>query len=64
MRTIKLTHEEIELIKTALSHVYNETVKIAGQNRLLIGHDAFAETFKAANKYLNTQDVFDGERDV
>ena len=64
MRTIKLTHEEIETIKLALQYVYDRNLEIVSQNRKIFGEDVRAKILEQANKYFDTQDVFDGERDV
>ena len=64
MRTIKLTHEEIETIKIALQYVYDRKLDVIQQNRKTLGEEATAKILEVANKYFDTQDVFDGERDV
>ena len=64
MRTIQLTHEEIETIKNALQYVYNRQNDIAGQNRKTLGEKTVNEILDTANKYLDTKLVFDGNRDV
>jgi hypothetical protein len=64
MRTIQLTHEEIETIKMALQYVYDRKLDIVSQNRKTLGEEAITKILEQANKYFNTQDVFDGERDV
>lgn len=64
MRTIQLTHEEIKTIKMALQYVYDRKLDIVSQNRKTLGEEAAAKILEQANKYFDTQDVFDGERDV
>ena len=64
MRTIKLTHEEIETIKTALQFVYDRQLDILSQNRNILSDKATDTILERARKFINTQDVFDGERDV
>jgi len=64
MRTIQLTNQEIETIKTALQYVYDRKLDIISQNRKTLGEEATAKILEQANKYLDTQEVFDGERDV
>ena len=64
MRTIKLTHEEIETIKMALQYVYDQNLNIVSQNRKILGEEAVEKILEQGNKYFDTQDVFDGERDV
>lgn len=60
MRTIKLTHDEIEFIKKALQYVVN----IISQNIMIIGDDAADKIREQAIIYNNIIDVFDGDRDV
>jgi hypothetical protein len=64
MRTIQLTHEEIKTIKIALQYVYDRKLDIISQNKKTLGKDATAKILEQANKYFDTQNVFDGERDV
>ena len=64
MRTIKLTHEEIETIKLALQYLYDRKLDIVSQNRKILGEEVTAKILEQANKYSDIQDVFDGERDV
>lgn len=64
MRTIQLTHEEIETIKMALQYVYDRKLDIVSQNRKTLGGEATAKILEQANKYFDTQNVFNGERDV
>ena len=64
MRTIQLTHEEIQTIKMALQYVYDRKLDIVSQNRKTLGEDGVNKILEKANKYFDTQDAFDGERDV
>jgi hypothetical protein len=64
MRTIKLSHEEIETIKMALQYVYDRKLDIVKQNRKTLGEETTSKILDVANKYFNTQDLFDGERDA
>lgn len=64
MKTIQLTHEEIKTIKIALQYVYDRKLDIVSQNKKTLGKDATAKILEQANKYFDTQNVFDGERDV
>jgi hypothetical protein len=63
-RTIKLSHDEIETIKIALQYVYDRKLDMVKQNRKVLGEEATAKILEQANKYFDTQDVFDGDRDV
>lgn len=64
MRTIQLSHEEIETIKNALQYAYNVQLGFATQNRILLGQEAINTMLEKANEYLYMQDVFNGDRDV
>lgn len=64
LRTIKLTHEEVETIKTALQIAHYRTVDVVSQNGKMLGKQAVGVILEQADKYLDTQEVFDGERDV
>ena len=61
MRTIKLTHEEIETIKMALQYVYDRNLEIVSQHRKMLGEEAVSKILEKANRFFDTQDVFDGE---
>ena len=62
-RQIELTHEEIETIKTALQFVYDTKLKCVKDNRKTLGEELSKEVMKVADKFFDTQEVFDGERD-
>ena len=64
MRTIQLTHEEIETIKIALQYVYDTKLDMLKLNKKTLGVKTTSKILEVANKYYDTQDVFDGERDV
>jgi acyl-[acyl carrier protein]--UDP-N-acetylglucosamine O-acyltransferase len=64
MRTIKLTHEEIETIKMALQFVYDRQLDFLSQYRNILSNKATDTILESARKFIDTQDVFDGERDV
>lgn len=64
MRTIKLTHEEIQTIKMALQYVYDRKFDIVSQNRKILDEEAINKILEQGNKYFDIQDVFNGERDV
>jgi len=63
-RTIRLTHEEIETIKKSLQYVFERKLDIVDKNRNTLGKKAVGNILETANKYADTQEVFDGERDV
>lgn len=64
MRIIKLTHEEIELIKLAAQFVYDSQMKIVNDNRKVLSKEAADKMIEQADKFFDIQDVFKGERDV
>lgn len=64
MRTIKLTEEEIENIKIALQFVYDRKLDIIVQNKKILSEEAISGILTSANKFFDTQYVFDGERDI
>lgn len=64
MRTIKLTHDEIEFIKKALQYVVDSNLNIISQNIMIIGNDAANKIREQASIYNNIIDVFNGDRDV
>ena len=64
MRTIQITHEEVEIIKRALQYVYDRKLDTISQNKKVLGDEATNKITSQANKYFDTQSIFDGERDV
>ena len=65
MRTLKLTHEEIDLIEKALAFVYNTRLKGLEKNFVLLDKDAVDIILKTANKYDNVlSDIREGKKDV
>lgn len=64
MRTIQLTHEEIETIKNSLQHVYTEKLNIVSRHRFILGEDESTNIINDGNKYINTVEVFNGSRDI
>ena len=64
MRTIQITHEEVEIIKRALQYVYDRKLDTISQNKKVLGDEATDKIKNQANKYFDTQSIFDGERDV
>jgi hypothetical protein len=64
MRTIKLTHEEIDLIKIALTYIADKKLDIIAQNRNILTEYEQLKIYENYKKYFDIQKVFDGERDV
>ena len=63
MRTIQLTHAEIETIQLALQAAYVQNLEIVSKNRIVIGEDAAKALNERAKMFLEVAAVFDGERD-
>lgn len=64
MRAIQLTHDEIDMIKISLQHVYTEKLNIVSRHRFILGDDECTNIIKDGDKYINTVDVFNGSRDI
>lgn len=65
MRTIKLTHEEIEIIKIALGYVHETKIAFIKQHRATLGKEAFMAILKQAHKYHDLEyDLDKGKKDV
>jgi len=63
-RTIRISHEEIEIIKTSLQYVYDKTIDLVGNNRKVLNPEAINSILNSANAYFDAQDIFNGDRDV
>jgi len=65
MRTLKLTHEEIRLIETALLYVYDrklDNIKLFSQ---IMSKDEYKHVLENANDYSDLQDqISNSEKDV
>jgi len=65
MRTVKLTHEEFEIVKIALNYVYDEKIKFLKQHKATLGKEAFDAVLNQARKYWDLQyDLDKGKHDV
>lgn len=51
MRTLKLTHEQIEVLQSALNRAYNQQLKIITDNARIISEQTKAEILKTANEF-------------
>lgn len=51
MRTLKLTHEQIEILQSALNRAYNQQLKIITDNARVISEQTKAEILKTANEF-------------
>ncbi len=63
MRTIKLTHEEIETIKIALEYLADKKIDLIAQNRAILTEEEQLKIYEKSKIYRQTVKVFDGERD-
>lgn len=63
-RTIRISHEEIEIIKTSLQYVYDKKLDFIGNNRKVLNPEAINSILNSANAYFDAQDIFNGDRDV
>ena len=63
-RTIRISHEEIEIIKSSLQYVYDKKLDLIGNNRKVLNPQVINSILESANTYLEVQDIFNGDRDV
>mgnify|MGYP007053801429 CR=1 FL=1 len=63
MRQIKLKHDEIELIKTALQYVYDKKLDILADSRKILSEEEKELIMNRAGKYYDVLELFDGQRD-
>ena len=65
MRTIILTHEQIELLQSALNRAYNQQLKIITDNARILPDEARNEILKAANSFAELNSLIsEGGLDV
>jgi hypothetical protein len=64
MRTVQLSHEDIETINAALQFAHDHQLKIVAENRNILGEEVTQEILSNAYRYLDAQSVFDGEIDI
>lgn len=65
MRTIKLTHEEIELIKNALQYVYDSKLDNLKQCAKIISKEESEKIIEVANGYYDLFEAINyGQKDV
>ena len=64
MRTLKITHAEIEIIKIALQYIYDKKMDMLKQNSGIMSFDEKDAVLHQANKYFKVQNIFDGDRDI
>ena len=63
-RTIRISHEEIEIIKSSLQYVYDKKLEIVSNNRKVLNTQSINSILETANTYFDVQDIFNGDRDV
>ena len=63
-RTIRISHEEIEIIKSSLLYVYTKKLEIVSNNRNVLNTQSINSILESANTYFEVQDIFNGDRDV
>ena len=63
-RTIRISHEEIEIIKSSLQYVYAKKLDLIGNNRKVLNPEVINAILNSANTYFDVQDIFNGDRDV
>lgn len=63
-RTIRISHEEIEIIKSSLQYVYDKKLEIVSNNRKVLNPEVINTILNSANTYFDAQDIFNGDRDV
>jgi len=64
MRTIKLSHDDIEYIKNSLQLAYNIKMKFIEDNNIVLNQNTIQTLSNDAHNYLFTKDKFNGEYDV
>lgn len=63
-RTIRISHEEIEIIKSSLQYVYDKKLELISNNRKVLNPEVINSILESANIYFDVQDIFNGDRDV
>ncbi len=51
MRTLKLTHQEIEILEKALAFAYNQQLETVRNMSVIFDDDARQQVINSANKY-------------
>jgi len=65
MRTIKLTHEEIEMVQNSLQYAYDCKIGNLKQNAKLITNEERENIVSWANKYFDLFDeIKQGQKDI
>ena len=65
MRTLQLSHRDIELIEKSLNHVYNSQIKLISDNRKLMEEEQVKLFLDLSNEYDDLRiAISDGMKDV
>jgi len=65
MRTLKLSHQEIELIENALLYVYDKKLDLVTNSGRILGKEQSESIMSIANKYFDLQEqISNSEKDV
>ena len=59
MKNIKVTSEELELIKNALYFIYDKQLDMLKQNRSALSDEAAKSELDSANVYINILNEFE-----
>ena len=63
-RTIRISHEEIEIIKSSLQYVYDKKLELVSNNRKVLNPEVINNILNSANTYFDVQYIFNGDRDI
>jgi hypothetical protein len=65
MRTLKLSHDEIDLITASLNHIYANKQKLLGTESLILSGSEKSATSIMATKIMNlAHEIEEGAKDV
>jgi hypothetical protein len=65
MRTLKLSHQEIELIENALLYVYDKKLDMVSNSKRILDKEQRDSIMSVANKYFDLQEqISNSEKDV
>ena len=65
MRTLKLSHKQIELIQDSLKQAYRSQIKLIAENKNILSEPAKNEILKSANLFDTLlSDINNGDLDV
>ena len=56
MRTLKLSHQEIELIENALLYVYDKKLDMVSNSKRILDKEQRDSIMSVANKYFDLQE--------